>query len=185
MNPTSAPPIPTPYDITTVPYIPYTPSWLAWVALVITVGLGGCLTIWITRRRNPPSHSPSDAVLQELSSIENAGSGAFLSRQECVAASLIVRRALDASYHLGVHAMGSNQLRDLATSHPHESIRDIATILAELDTAKFLIGEESTISRSQLGALRVLFVVLRHQTISDQPPAIGDVAQQNERRLSQ
>ncbi len=185
MTPTAAPPIPTPYDITAVPYIPYAPSWLAWVALVVTVALGGCLTIWITRRRSLPSLSPCDAALRELSSIENRRPGAVLSRQECIAVSLIARRAIDASYHLGVHSMGSTQLRELASSHPRETIRDIATILADLESAKFSLDEESTIPRTQIGALRLLFVALSHQAIPEQRPAVADVDQQHQRRLSQ
>lgn len=159
-------PIPTPYDITPVPYIPYAPGIRDWIVLAILLAVAGAAVIRLTRYRMTRSASPLESAQAELARIEETVPGAYLSRAACFSASQITKRAIDAAFGTHLHAASLSEVQTLAASDPSDTLREIAGILAGWDIAKFGRSDETAVPREQVRTVRMLLVTLRHRGIA-------------------
>lgn len=159
-------PIPTPYDITPLPYIPYGPGLRDWIVLALILTVVGAIVFRITRHRLIRSASPLESARAELARLEGAARGPYLSRAACFSASQMTKRGIDAAFSTTLHAASLSEIQSLASSHPSETVREIAAILAEWDVAKFGRSDETTIPREQVRTVRLLLVTLLHRGIS-------------------
>lgn len=159
-------PIPTPYDITPIPYIPYAPGLSDWIALAIILAAGGVGIVRFTRYQMTRSASPLESACAELARLDGTVVGPSLSRGACFSASQITKRAIDAAFGTNLHAASLSELQTLAASHPSDILREIVEILAGWDIAKFGRSNETTVPRDQVRTVRMLLVTLRHRGIA-------------------
>lgn len=130
-------PVPTPFDITELPFIPFTPSLLLWILLPGTVLLVFLIILWLARR-SPVIHAASRSETERRLRTLMQQKQKVDTQQAATATSLILKRFLSIELGESVDTLGTSELNALAASAEQTAPRRILLeTLATLEESRY------------------------------------------------
>lgn len=156
-------PLPTPYDITSIPHIPYTPGQADWLILGGFFLVVALLILAFTRVRVLRRVSPLERVKKELKQIEERGIERAAQRDLSALVSQRVKWGIDSTFGSTLHAAGIATLERLSIEHPDEEARRILGILARLDREKYAPPGPSTMTIDTVREVRDRLITIQNR----------------------
>ena len=127
-------PLPTPYDITPIPFFPIVPGIVAWIIVAIIAMVIAAIIARVPLSRRGSPASALNTAEKELRSLQ---SREIEPKELLSGASLIIRRLLAALTSLNLRSATAAEIREFAQAQP-DSIQSLLRAAATIEETRFI-----------------------------------------------